>query len=156
MGDFLKKNSSMKRYLRYRLSCVIVFGISFQVSAQTGVLTQHNDVNRTGWYDHETILNTGNVKRGSFGYIFSRAVDDQIYAQPLVMTNVAIPGTGNRNVVFVSTVNNSVYAFDADSGSIYQPYWKLNLSPSGARAAKNTDMYECGPYNDFSGNMGIV
>ena len=132
-------------------------GISFQLTAQNGVLTQHNDVNRTGWNAQETVLTTGNVKKGSFGYIFGRVVDDQIYAQPLVMMNVTIPGSGEHNVVFVATVNNSVYAFEADSGNVYQPYWEVNISPSGARAAKNTDMnQDCGAYNDFSGNMGIV
>lgn len=126
--------------------------------AQTGVLTQHNDVARTGWYSHETILNTKNVKAGSFGKIFTRTVDDQIYAQPLVVLNVNMPGVGNKNVVFVATVNNTVYAFDADSANVTNPYWQINLSPAGTRAPKNTDMSGAcgGGYRDFSGNMGIV
>jgi len=126
--------------------------------AQYNVLTQHNDIRRTGWNDRETILNTKNVKPGSFGKIFTRIVDDQVYAQPLVMTNVNIPGIGTRNIVFVATVNNSVYAFDADSAAINAPYWKVTLSPAGTRAPKNTDMTGAcgGGYKDFSGNMGIV
>ena len=129
-----------------------------QVIAQTNVVTQHNNLSRTGWNNTETILNTKNVKKGSFGKLFTRAVDDQLYAQLLVMKNVAIPGKGNKNIVFAATVNNSVYAFDADSADITTPYWQVNLTPSGIRPVKNTDMTGAcgGGYKDFSGNMGIV
>jgi Secretion system C-terminal sorting domain len=129
---------------------------AIDLSAQTSVLMQHNDIGRTGWNSKETMLTTGNVKTASFGYIFRRDVDDQIYAQPLVLKNVTIPNVGKRNVCYVATVNNSVYAFEADSANVVTPYWKVNLSPSGARAVKNTDITACGAYNDFSGNMGIV
>src|SRR5690349_3001804 len=91
--------------------------------AQKSVLTQHNDLNRTGWYDNETILNKSNVKQGSFGKIFARTVDDQVYAQPLVKLNLTLPGIGKKNVVFVATVNNTVYAFDADSANVTTAYW---------------------------------
>jgi hypothetical protein len=138
------------------LYSLIFFLTSSSAFAQVSVLTQHNDLNRTGWYPFETKLTTGNVKPESFGYIFRRDVDDQIYAQPLVLMNVNIPSVGKRNVCFVATVNNSVYAFEADSANVITPYWKVNLSPTGARAVKNTDINACGPYNDFAGNMGIV
>ena len=122
--------------------------------AQVSVATQHNNVGRTGWNNRETILHTKNVKKQQFGMIFARLVDDQIYAEPLVVSNVLINGT-NRNVVFVATVNNSLYAFDADSASLLTPYWQRNLTSIGARVINKTDM--CGGfYNDFSGNMGIV
>src|ERR1700755_664610 len=82
--------------------------------AQPGVTTQHNDHDRSGWYQKEKILNTSNVRMGSFGRLLSRTVDDQIYSQPLVVNNLNMGG-GIHNVVFVPTVNNSVYAFDADA-----------------------------------------
>ena len=84
--------------------------MTLQAYSQTGVFTQHNDLYRTGWNKKETILNTNNVKPGSFGKIFTRSVDDQIYAQPLVVLNVNVPGNGNKNIVIVATVNNTVYA----------------------------------------------
>ncbi|MGF7080824.1 discoidin domain-containing protein [Mucilaginibacter sp. UYCu711] len=138
--------------------CFTIIFTPVVVSAQKDVLTQHNNLYRTGWYSSEKILNTKNVKQGSFGKIFSRAVDDQIYAQPLVKLNLSIPGKGKRNVVFVATVNNTVYAFDADSANRSIPYWKVNLTPRDSRPVKNSDMTEAcaGNYRDFTGNIGIV
>jgi hypothetical protein len=138
--------------------CLSIIFTPVIVFAQKDVLTQHNNLYRTGWYSSEKILNTKNVKQSSFGKIFSRAVDDQIYAQPLVKLNLLIPGKGKRNVVFVATVNNTVYAFDADSTNRSAPYWKVNLTPRGSRPVKNLDMTDAcaGNYRDFSGNIGIV
>lgn len=127
------------------------------LNAQQGVTTQHNDHNRSGWYPNEKILNTNNVRLGAFGKLFSRPVDDQIYSQPLVHFNVPM-SQGPRNVVFVATVNNSVYAFDADAPEAGDAYWHVNLTPSNSRPVKNTDMSGAcdGFYRDYSGNIGIV
>ncbi|HVZ55292.1 MAG TPA: discoidin domain-containing protein [Chitinophagaceae bacterium] len=126
--------------------------------AQQSVVMQHHDPSGTGWYNQETQLTTANVRPGTFGKLFSRPVDDQVYAQPLVLAGVNIPGTGLRNLVLVATVNNSVYAFDADSASVTAPYWQVSLTASGGRPVRNTDMTGAcgGGYRDFSGNMGIV
>ena len=127
--------------------------------SQVNVLTQHNDLARTGWNNQETILTTGNVNTNSFGFLFARPVDDQPFAQPLVVSNVNIPSVGNRNVVYVCTVNNSVYAFDADNGNITAPYWQKNYTPAGFRPTAKGDMHPglCGGYyGDFTGNIGIV
>lgn len=125
--------------------------------AQPGVSTQHNDHNRTGWYPNETILNTNNVRMGSFGKVMSRPVDDQIYSQPLVINSVPL-AAGARNVVYVPTMNNTVYAFDADLPDATQPLWQRNLTQPNSRPPKNTDMGNAcdGFYRDFSGNIGIV
>jgi hypothetical protein len=145
-------------YLKVTLTAcfLFVFNISYE---QTNVLMNHNDLRRTGCNNNETVLATDNVSSGNFGKIFSRDVDDQIYAQPLVVSNLAIAG-GTHNVVFVATVNNTLYAFDADDANAVSPYWQDNLTydPENYRPIKNTDMVNAcsGNYKDFSNNMGIV
>ena len=94
--------------------------------AQANVLTQHNDNNRDGLNSTETALTPANVNQSQFGMLFKVLVDDQVYAQPLYMANVSISG-GTHNVVFVATTSNSVYAFDADSGT---QYWHVSLGPA--------------------------
>ncbi len=130
--------------------------------AQVSVLTQHNDLKRTGWNDRETILNHTNVKTGSFGLIGTLAVDDEVYAQPLIVSNTTI-GTYTGAVVFVATVNNSVYAFNASDVSQPAPLWQINLNPAGQRAPNIFDLADpvfgkpCGGnYRDFSGRVGLV
>ena len=118
------------------------------------VLTQHNNNTRAGLNDQEKKLTTSNVNSSTFGKLFSLSVDDQVYAQPLLVGNLPI-NSGNHNVAFIATVNNSLYAYDGDSGKLY---WKKNYTASGMRPPRNTDMTGAcgGQYQDFSGNMGIV
>ncbi|MDP9081004.1 MAG: hypothetical protein M3O71_26605 [Bacteroidota bacterium] len=118
------------------------------------VFTQHNNNTRAGWNNQEKKLTVSNVNSTQFGKLFTLDVDDQVYAQPLVAGNINISGA-KHNVVFIATVNNTVYAYDGDSGKLY---WKKNFTESGMRAPKNTDMTGAcgGQYQDFSGNIGIV
>jgi hypothetical protein len=126
------------------------------------ILTQHNDNNRSGENPSEGLLNVGNVNTNTFGLLYSRAVDDQIYAQPLIATNITIPGQGVHNLVLVATVNDSVYAFDADDPTVTAPYWQTNFTGTFGGttvvATRNTDMSGAcnGNYRDFSGACGIV
>lgn len=123
------------------------------------LLTHHNDNNRSGDNLNETMLTVANVNTNQFGLLYSRPVDDQIYAQPLVMTNVSIPGRGSRNILIVATVNDTVYAFDADDPTVAQPYWTDSfIAPPNIIPPRNTDMTGAcgGNYKDFTGNIGIV
>ena len=145
---------------RFSAQILLIWGlclpllISSAAAQRASVVAQHGDLQRTGWNKQETTLTVDNVSASSFGKAYSVNVDDQIYAQPLVMSHVAI-GDGPHNVVYVATVNNAVYAVDADNSLVY---WSKTYTPAGQRAPKNTDMTGAcgGNYRDFSGNMGIV
>jgi regulation of enolase protein 1 (concanavalin A-like superfamily) len=90
------------------------------------VLTYHNDNLRTGLNAQETVLTPQNVNSTTFGKLFEDPVDGQIFAQPLVVTRVNVPGQGVRDLVIVATENDSVYAFDADNPDAV-PIWHTSF-----------------------------
>src|SRR3974390_1777288 len=143
-------------------SAWLALGLALPGPAPTSaaVLTQHNDNSRTGADLSETLLNANNVNTNQFGLLFTRPVDDQIYVQPLIMTNVNIPGKGAHNVVYVATVNDSLYAYDADDATVTTPYWSRSfITPPNSVAPRNTDMDKdptTGAAGACGGNMGIV
>ena len=118
------------------------------------VLTRAYNGQRTGANLSETVLTQANVNSASFGKLFSLAVDDQVYAGVLYVSSLQIAG-GIHNVIYVATVNNSVYAFDADT--LGAPLWKKNFNGSG-RPTNNGDFGAAcgGGYYDFRSNIGIV
>jgi hypothetical protein len=85
--------------------------------ATTDVLTYHNDSMRTGQNLTETILTPANVTSASFGLLHLLAADGLVDAAPLVVSQLSIGGA-LHNVVYVATENDSVYAYDADSGTL--------------------------------------
>jgi hypothetical protein len=98
--------------------------------AHGAVLTYHNDDSRDGAFTEETTLIPSAVNSSQFGKVRSYAVDGQIYAQPLYVPQLSINGT-NRDVVFVATENDSVYAFDADQQG--SPIWQASLGVPSPR-----------------------
>jgi hypothetical protein len=72
------------------------------------------------------MLSPSNVDATRFGKLFSRSVDDSIYALPLIIPNLDFSGR-RRNVMFVATMGNTVYAFDADDPGESEPLWSRNL-----------------------------
>jgi uncharacterized protein (TIGR03437 family) len=102
---------------------------SCTLMAQINVPTANYDNNRTNSNPNETLLTPSTVAVGSFGKLGSFPVDGQIYAQPLYISGVQIPGGGAKNVVYVVTMNNSVYAIDGDAPGTSVPLWQVNLGP---------------------------
>jgi len=97
-----------------------------QVTDFAGMYTYHNDSARTGQNTNERVLDTGDVNSAQFGKLFSYPVDGYVYTQPLYVANVTMPGKGSRNVIYVTTEHDSVYAFDAD-GKDAAPLWKSSF-----------------------------
>ena len=118
--------------------------------AQTNVLTANYDNNRTNANLQETLLTPVNVAPGSFGKLGTFPVDGQIYAQPLYVSRLAVPGHGIRNVLFVATQHNTVYAYDADSSAQPLVLWHVNLGPSVPSSTFGA------AFHDISPEIGIL
>jgi uncharacterized protein YjdB len=95
------------------------------------ITTWHVDTNRSGLNSSETTLTPANVNSQSFGKLFSVVVDGYVYGEPLIMSNVTIKGA-KHNVLYVATENDSVYAFDANTGGT--PLWHVSLLKPGETA----------------------
>jgi hypothetical protein len=98
----------------------------FTSTAAAQILTAQYDNARTGANLKETALTPATVNFGRFGKRFSLPVDGDVYAQPLFVPKVEIPGKGIHNVIYIATEHNSVYAFDA-AGEPAEPLWKVNF-----------------------------
>jgi hypothetical protein len=103
----------------------------------TDAVTYHNDNARTGQNLTETVLTPSNVNSSSFGKLANFLVDGKVDAQPLLLTNMSVSGA-TRNVLYVATEHDSVYAFDADSGMIL---WQMSMLGSGETTS---DDHGCG------------
>jgi chitodextrinase len=124
---------------------------SIAVTDLQGVFTYHNDPARTGQNLQEYALTTATVNSSTFGVLFSCPVDGYVYAQPLYIANFSIGGL-TRNVVFVATEHDSVYAFDADSSSCVQ-LWKTSFLSSGVTTVPAADT---GELSDLIPEIGIT
>ena len=131
--------------------------VASTLHAQVNVTTYHNDLNRTGQNLNETILTPANVNYLKFGQLFQYAVDGDVYAQPLYLSGITIPGQGVHNVLFICTAHNSVYAFDADSntGTSGGLLWHVNLGPS-AVTPNSIFGNRYGNYQDIVPEVGII
>jgi hypothetical protein len=137
-----------------RRMCVGIL-FSLPLFAQVTVSTHHYDNSRTGLNSDESILTASNVNSSQFGMVGSFAVDGQVYSQPLYIPNVSISNKGTYNVLYVATMNNSVYAFDADA-STTTVLWQKNYNNAAANVTPvpYTDV-EISSETDINGPIGI-
>ena len=110
--------------------------------ASTDVLTYHNDIARTGQNLNETVLTTSNVTSAKFGKLGVYPVDGLVDAQPLYASNVAVPGNGTHNLLIAATEHDSVYAFDADSGTTI---WQMSMLKTGETTSDNRGCGQVSP-----------
>jgi hypothetical protein len=124
-------------------------GFTSVALAQVNLTTYHNDNARSGQNLAETTLTPANVNSIQFGKLFSVAVDGYVYAQPLYLSNVVING-GTHNVTYVATEHDSLYAIDADTGTIF---WQVNLIPGGGSTVSSSNDAGC---EDLVPEIGIT
>src|SRR2546430_77672 len=141
------------------LAAALTLAACQATSAATSVLTSHNDNFRTGLNSSEPILAPFNVNSSTFGKLFTYSVDGFVFAQPLYVSGVAIPGQGVHNLLYVATEHNSVYALEADSNKWFTNgiLWKVNLGPAAITPTNAFgNRYNGGLYTDITNEVGIT
>jgi hypothetical protein len=106
-------------------------GINPVPAQRTDVVSHRNDAARTGQNLTESVLTLTNVNPTRFGLQRFLATDGKVDAEPLYLSGLTVQGA-MHNVVFVATENDSVYAFDADSGAAL---WQVSVLPAGETAS---------------------
>ena len=123
---------SVLRLIAIILLCFLVAGASLAFCED--VLTYHNNTARNGANTSETTLTPANVNSSSFGRLFTISVDGLVDAEPLYLSSVPITGKGTHNLLIVATEHGSVYALDADTGSLI---WRTTTLKSGETTSDN-------------------
>lgn len=147
--------TSFVRHLTFLLSVALWLAVC--AGGQTNVTTNRHDNGRTGLNPNEALLTPQNVNKNQFGKLFNRSVDGYIVGQPLYLQNLNIGGKVH-NVVFVATLHDSVYAFDADhnTGTDAAPLWQVNFTnPSAGITTATGAFLPCAGVHRFP-ESGIV
>jgi hypothetical protein len=127
MLDHARKPAFVNATCCALLTLAIPFGVP--AGAQRAITSQYDNA-RTGTNLNETTLTPRNVNVQHLGKLFSLRVDGDVYAQPLFLAGVEIPGKGRHDVLFIATEHDSVYAFDA-YGKPSSPLWQVSLLKDG-------------------------
>ncbi len=112
----------MPRFIRWTsVSLLVTLAASMLAAAQVSVTTYHYDNYRTGWNYSESVLTVAALQSSTFAVLGKITLDDQVDAQPLIVPGVTITAgnfQGVHDVVYVATDNNTIYAIDADKGTV--------------------------------------
>src|SRR6202021_392093 len=109
--------TSILRLVLVAFFAICVLSADAPCAFSENVLTYHNNNSRTGSNPSEATLNLSNVNASSFGKLFPLSGDGFVDGEPLYLSAVPILGSGTHNLLIVVTENDSVYAFDADTGT---------------------------------------
>jgi hypothetical protein len=124
-----------------RIGIVALALISLSSVAQ--VTTSQYDNFRTGATLGEKVLTPQNVNAKQFGKLGAFKVDGAVYAQPLFVPGVEVPGKGRHDILYVATEHDSVYAFDADRPGD-PPLWQVSfLDTSRGVTVPSEDDVQC-------------
>jgi hypothetical protein len=115
------------------VAATLTIGTATAGGSNVDVVTYHYDNMRSGGNTNETVLSPTNVNSTTFGLLGSFTVDGKVDGQPLYLSDVSIPGVGTKNVLYVVTEHDSVFAFDADSvkGATNTSLWKTSMLQTG-------------------------
>ncbi len=137
------------------LASVIGLSLGWSVALESGravdVLTQHNDQWRTGSNTSETVLTPASVTPTNFGKLYTYLVHGYVYAQPLYVSGLTIAG-GQHNLLFVATMEDDVYAFDADTNATY---WHKQFTGGQITPVPIKDIAGRSDLN-IHGNIGVL
>src|ERR1700732_3205715 len=131
----------------------LALALSFGSAAQP-VLQRGYDAGVSGANLAETTLNTSNVSPNTFGLVFKLPLDDSVFAQPLYVPNVALPQQGIHNVLYVATMSDTLYAFDADAGGA--PLWSVNFATLVDAMPVPIARFVFSGNKSIVGNLGIL
>jgi hypothetical protein len=157
--SFLARTHDPRCVLRFARSAAAAAAFALltaAIHAQPSVLQRGYNASATGANLNETILNTSNVVSGTFGLVFKLPVVGSLYAQPLYVPRVAIPKRGMHNVVYVATMSDMLYAFDADTAG--PALWRVNVADLVVASATPVPMsqFAFGGNRNIVGNLGIL
>jgi outer membrane protein assembly factor BamB len=110
-------------------------------AAGTDVVTYKYDVMRTGQNLTESTLTLSNVTSTAFGKLRNLMVDGLVDAQPLYLSRLTVAGA-THDVVFIATEHDSVYAFDADTGTML---WQVSLLSGGDTTSDDHGCFQVTP-----------
>jgi outer membrane protein assembly factor BamB len=136
-----------------RLGTLLLFvAATLLFTGGCSVTTQHNNNFRTGTYDAENLLTPYAVSTRGMEIKYTRGVTGAIGAQPLYVPRVSFTG-GQANGLFVATMQNLVYAFNADTGA---QLWVTTLSDTSTTRPKPRGVPSTPVIDESSATMYVL